>query len=156
MLEKIKQIFLDTIYTDHTGLAMPYYLFSQFFQALSIASIPLNNPDVNNVYINRALEFINNNYPNDITITDIANAVNISDSYLRKLFAKEMHHSPQSAITQKRIAVAKTLLQNQNLQVNQIAEMCGFSDQSAFSKTFKMKVGLSPLDYRKSKQSSGH
>ena len=150
-MEKIRQIFLDTIYVDHSDLNMPYYLFAQFFQVLSVAAIPLNNHDVNNVYVNRSLEFISNNYSKDITISDIANAVNISNSYLRKLFAKELHLSPQTAITQKRIAVPKALLQNQNLQVNLIAEMCGFSDQSAFSKAFKKKVGVSPLDYRKSK-----
>lgn len=151
-MKQIEQIFIETIYEKHSDISMPNYLFSRLFQILSIMNIPTSHgTNTNNAHINRALEYISTHYSKNITINDIANAINISVSYLQKLFTKELQQSPQSAITQKRISVAKTLLQNQDMSINLIAEACGFTDQSAFSKRFKQETGHSPSAYRKLK-----
>ena len=151
-MEQIEQIVIETVYKNHSEISIPNYLLSRLFQILSIMNIPsLLDMSTTNAYINRALKYIGTNYSKNITVTDIANAINISDSYLRKLFLTELQQSPQSAIIQKRISVAKTLLQNQDMPINLVAEACGFTDQSAFSKRFKKETGLPPNEYRKSK-----
>lgn len=44
---------------------------------------------------------------------------------------------------------AKVCLRNPDLSVQQVAELLGFSDQSAFGKFFKRECGMSPVQYRK-------
>ena len=44
---------------------------------------------------------------------------------------------------------AKICLRNPSLSVQQVAEMLGFSDQSAFGKFFKRECGMSPVQYKK-------
>lgn len=48
---------------------------------------------------------------------------------------------------------AKICLRNPSLSVQQVAEMLGFSDQSAFGKFFKRECGMSPVQYKKENQS---
>ena len=67
---------------------------------------------------------------------------------------EEMGKTPVAYITELRMERAKNLLsQEPPLTVEQIAELCGFSDSFYFSKTFKKHTGLSPLGYRKGHRS---
>ncbi|MDJ0591174.1 MAG: helix-turn-helix transcriptional regulator [Pleurocapsa sp. MO_226.B13] len=51
-------------------------------------------------------------------------------------------------VLQQRVAKAKQLLKQRDLPMVEIALMCGFSSQSAFSRTFSRCVGTSPRKYR--------
>ena len=57
--------------------------------------------------------------------------------------------APQEAIIQKRMSVAKKMLEESTLPISSIASSCGYSDQSAFCKVFKKTQAISPLQYRK-------
>ncbi len=48
-----------------------------------------------------------------------------------------------------RLQKAEKLLQESNTSIVKISEMCGFQDSFYFSKCFKHRYGLSPLNYRK-------
>ena len=104
-----------------------------------------------NSYIDHAMSYIDSHYSMDISVEDMANTLHISSSHLRCLFADEFGYSPQEAIIKKRIAVAKSLLRSDNPpSIQKIAQMCGYSDQGAFTKRFKNEVGISPSEYLKS------
>ena len=76
--------------------------------------------------------------------------IGINTDYFRRCFFEEMGKTPVAYITELRMERAKNLLsQEPPLTVEQIAELCGFSDSFYFSKTFKKHTGLSPLGYRK-------
>ena len=148
----IEKIFLDTLYTTHEMESLPYLLFANFFKALSLANISYTpKRTTNNKYIDLANQYINMHYSEEISVNTIANYLHISTARLRGLYSQELGFSPQRAIINKRISVAKALMCSEDPPpISEIAEICGYTDQSAFSKRFKKETGLSPLDYIRS------
>ena len=95
-------------------------------------------------YIQDALNFINSNYMNSITVQEIADYVNLSRSYLYKMFIKNLGISPQRYLINLRMYKATLLLKGTKLPIGEVASRVGYSDSLLFSKHFSM----SPLNYR--------
>ena len=74
--------------------------------------------------------------------------VHLERSYLSRIFCQRFGKSPKQYLTDVRIEHAATLLDEGN-SVRQAALAVGYSDIAAFSKIFKEKTGVSPLDYKK-------
>ena len=148
-IEPIRQLFRDTLYEEHPGNDLPYFMFSRFFQVLALSGISYTPEHaITTNYTHSAVNFINTHYMEDITVADIAKAAHISESHLRALYLQELGISPRTAIMQKRIAVAKALLKQNKASIATVAEACGYVDQSAFAKRFKQETGLSPKEWR--------
>ena len=127
-----------------------YYFYSLSLLAKS-AEIPYEEDvEIDNLYISKAIEYIQKNYQNPILVADIANYVSLSRTYLTTIFQQTMHLSPQQFLLKFRITKASELLMNTTLSINTIAHSCGYTDPLAFSKTFKKVTGLTPTQYRKS------
>lgn len=83
-----------------------------------------------------------------ITIKELAEYLKISESYLSKLFLKEMGISLSSYIVNLKIEKAKNLLQYSDYNIVDIANYLSFSSQSHFIQVFQKKTGLTPHKYR--------
>ncbi|MDD6155656.1 MAG: helix-turn-helix transcriptional regulator [Lachnospiraceae bacterium] len=83
-----------------------------------------------------------------ITVRELADYLNLSESYLSKLFHKEMGVSVSSYILDLKIDKAKNLLQYSDYNIIDIANYLSFSSQSHFIQTFQKKTGLTPHKYR--------
>lgn len=101
-----------------------------------------------NPSIRKAIIYIENNFREPISLTDIANAVNLNPSYLSRLFKKENGLSVTEYLTQFRLEKAKELLKDNSLRLRDVAEHVGYNDISYFSNTFKKYTGMSPTEYR--------
>lgn len=112
----------------------------------------LNKDEHTNNYINKAIEFIQNNYHNSIKVTDIADYLCLNRSYLTSIFQNNLNMSPQKFLIEFRITKAAELLYNTDLPIGNIAYSCGYSDPLAFSKAFKKIKGVSPKEYRDTKK----
>ncbi|EGT3617526.1 AraC family transcriptional regulator [Clostridium perfringens] len=99
-------------------------------------------------YIQDALNFINSNYMNSITVQEIADYVNLSRSYLYKMFIKNLGISPQKYLINLRMYKATLLLKSTKLPIGEVANSVGYSDSLLFSKTFSKHFSMSPLHYR--------
>ena len=100
-------------------------------------------------YIKKAVEYIEMNYIHNISISDIADNLNLNRSYFSNLFKSKLQVSPQHYLIQLRIDKACDLLiRNQSLSINYIARSVGYTDQLVFSKTFKKVLGISPSVFR--------
>lgn len=99
-------------------------------------------------YIQDALNFINSNYMNNITVQEIADYVNLSRSYLYKMFIKNLGISPQKYLINLRMYKATLLLKSTKLPIGEVANSVGYSDSLLFSKTFSKHFSMSPLHYR--------
>ena len=99
-------------------------------------------------YIQDAIDFINSNYMNSITVHEIAEHVNLSRSYLYKMFIKNLKISPQKYLINLRMYKATLLLKNTKLPIGEVASKVGYSDSLLFSKTFSKYFSMSPLNYR--------
>jgi len=92
--------------------------------------------------------YIDKNYNADISLSDIAGYVYISTSHFARAFKKYYDISPIQYLLSVRIEEAKTLLEETNLKVGDIASSVGFSAQQRFNDIFKKHEGLSPSEYR--------
>lgn len=99
-------------------------------------------------YIQEALNFINSNYMHSITVQEIADYVNLSRSYLYKMFIKNLGISPQRYLINLRMYKATLLLKSTKLPIGEVASSVGYSDSLLFSKTFSKHFSMSPLNYR--------
>ncbi|MDU6263225.1 MAG: response regulator [Anaerocolumna aminovalerica] len=98
--------------------------------------------------IQTALQYIDDNYMNKITLDDVAKYVYLNSSYLSQLFKKEMNVPFSDYIEEVRIKRAKLLLKETDYSMNQVAEAVGFSTQNYFTRIFKKSTGLTPIKYR--------
>ena len=100
----------------------------------------------NTIY--RVMEYIKSNYSRKITLEQIAACACLSSSHISGLFKKETGITVSAYITHVRIEKSKLLLWRPELTIAEIAAMCGFEDQSYFTRVFKTQTGLSPRKYR--------
>lgn len=106
--------------------------------------------ELNEKKLEKARTFIENNYAESIKLIDIAEFVNLSPVYFHKLFKNRYGESPTQYLMSIRLFKAKNLLLTTDYTMEEIAYACGFSSQSYFNYFFKMKVNISPLQFRKS------
>ncbi|QEH39409.1 AraC family transcriptional regulator [Chitinophaga sp. XS-30] len=84
------------------------------------------------------------------SVVHIAEALNISPGYLSSLLKSLTGQSTQQHLHNKLIDLAKEKLSTTNLSVSEIAYELGFEHLQSFSKLFKTKTSLSPLEFRHS------
>lgn len=98
--------------------------------------------------ITRAKEFIKANQTEDISLGDVAKAVNTSTFYFCKMFKKATGLNFTDYLSRVRIEKAKNLLLNPNLRISEIAYEVGFQSLTHFNRVFRKLVGQSPTEYR--------
>lgn len=94
-------------------------------------------------------EYIQTHLSEKITVSTICQAVNIPKKRLYSVSNQNFGIPIGEYITLMRINEAKRLLESTDLSIQQIACMVGIQDYNYFSKFFKLRVGTSPLKYRK-------
>ena len=97
-----------------------------------------------------ALKYLENNYTNPaLSNLVLAQQCNISEVYLRKLFAARFGATPRQHLIDIRMGKARQLLTDGVLSVTAVSEACGFSNVYHFCRLFKQKTGLTPMQYMK-------
>jgi len=99
--------------------------------------------------IKKSKKFIETHYNQNITLSNLAQNVQVSNSYLSFLFKEELGINFTRYLTQVRIEKAKELLINTNLKIYEIAEKTGFDSPFYFSKVFKDITSLTCKEYRR-------
>ena len=96
-----------------------------------------------------ALNYVEENYAEEIRIGDIAEALYISESYLRKIFAENYNMTPVQYVNFVRINHACKILQKEAISINDTARKVGFDNMSTFIKNFKEITGKTPKIWAK-------
>ncbi len=99
--------------------------------------------------IERAIEFMNEHFCQNITLEQIADHVYLSRIYFHKLFLAATGRTPYKYLLERRLAHAQKLLMTTELSVGAITRECGFSSQSYFNQVFKRELGCTPVNYKK-------
>jgi len=97
------------------------------------------------------LGYIEHNYGQPISLTQLAECAHVSKSECLRCFKLSMQTTPYRYLLDFRLAKAAELLRNSTQPVQDIAELVGFSQSSHFGRAFKAKMGCSPKEYRHSK-----
>jgi len=98
--------------------------------------------------LRKAQRFIWDNYTRKIDLEEISKASGLSAPYFSTIFNEEMGEKLSRYLNRLRVEKAASLLTETNKSMNLIAELCGFEDQSWFSKVFKSFTGVNPGKYR--------
>lgn len=102
-----------------------------------------------NRVVEQALEYINDNFNDpELTLKTVAEKVFSNESYLSRVFKKEVGNSLIEYVTKKRIEESINLLNTTDLKVYEVAEKVGFRDSHYFSICFKKQVGVTVKEYR--------
>jgi len=98
--------------------------------------------------ITQCIEYIYNHIHDRITVDDLADYTKLSQSYLSRLFKKELGISVSDYIREKKVEKAQNLLRYSDFSLVEIANYLSFSSQSHFIQTFEKLTGLTPKKYR--------
>ncbi|MHB8520610.1 MAG: helix-turn-helix domain-containing protein [Limisphaerales bacterium] len=125
-------------------------LLTIFAQHLSMVSNQLlvQHQNAEPAVIAKAKEFILQHQGEDMTLGQVARAVNISTFYFCKLFKKVIGLNFTEYVSRIRIERAKNLLLNPNLRISEIAFEIGFQSLTHFNRVFGKMVGYCPTEYR--------
>lgn len=98
--------------------------------------------------INACLDYISKNIYSEITLTNLANHINVKPSYLSDSFKKEVGIPFSIYVQRERIEEAKKLLTLTTYSLSEICNWLNFNDQSYFIRIFKKFTNCTPKQYR--------
>jgi AraC-type DNA-binding domain-containing proteins len=94
------------------------------------------------------ITYINEHFPDSISLSHLAEKASLSPYYFSRLFTKETGMTPHQYLIATRLNFAKFLLKTTDMPVKEIAFSSGFSTESNFCFTFKKWYHLTPGQYR--------
>lgn len=118
-----------------------YDLFAQ----LAAPRQPLQN--CAEVYVQKAVNFIESNYAQDLKVEAIAAGLGLSRNYFYRIFRQHKGVSPQEYIISFRLAKAAAFMTELGVSQEEAAHLVGYPDVFSFSRMFKRKYGIPPGQY---------
>ena len=157
---KIKELFLEIV--DEFSNKLPAYELMIKIELMTILTILIRqfnytNKKQNSSYkikkelgiVNNAINYINENFTQDISIKSLEKITFVEASYFTKIFKKYNGISPSRYLNIKRITRAIEYLENTNKTILEIATLCGFNNTTNFYKIFKNITNKIPSEFRK-------
>ncbi len=92
--------------------------------------------------------YIQENYMYDISMQDLARAMNYSEAYFCKLFKQCFSKNFTSYLTEYRVKEAKRMLKQPTVNVKDVGRAVGYMDSNYFARVFKRITGQTPTEYR--------
>lgn len=95
-----------------------------------------------------AIDYIDDNFRNTLSLKKIAGQVNIAPNYFHKLFVKAMGETPLQYVTKRRLLIARNLLSTTGKTVKEVACDVGYNNEFYFSRIFKKHLNCSPSIFK--------
>ena len=93
-------------------------------------------------------ELVQAKMEDDLTLMEMAQAVDLSPAYFSRMFHKSTGETPHQFVLRNRIERAKEMLREAEARVLDVAVACGFKTQQHFARVFRRVCGTSPTQYR--------
>lgn len=94
------------------------------------------------------LSYVRENYMYDISMQEVARAMNYSEAYFCKLFKQCFSKNFTSYLTEYRVKEAKKMLEQPTVNVKEVGKAVGYMDSNYFARVFKRITGQTPTEYR--------
>ena len=109
-----------------------------------------DDKEVKNEYVEKAVNFVQKNYTEPLSLTDTAKMFSLSPEHFSREFKKETGFGFCEYVNILRLKKAEQLLkENPKITVTEVSERCGFNDSNYFSVRFKKMFGVSPKKIQK-------
>lgn len=109
----------------------------------TVAGLTPENRDMDEI-----LAYIQENYAQKITLSDLAQRFNFSYSYLSSYFTSRYNENFNEYLNRVRIQQAKRLLCDRDIPISEVGSRTGYVDNSYFARVFKKMLHMSPSKYR--------
>jgi len=117
-------------------------------KALNTVSDGMYMKKTKNKYIEKAKEYISENYCRDMTQAEVAEFVHLNMSYFSRLFKQETGENFVDYFCNYRLNKAMELLKEGIYKSNEVSHRVGFNNEKYFYKIFKKKTGFTPGEFR--------
>jgi len=149
-LRKLEEAYFQTRVINPKQYESVLRLLTIFAQHLALVSNQLlvHQANAEPPAITKAKQFIETHQTEEISLGDVAKAVNTSTFYFCKMFKKATGLNFTDYLSRIRVEKAKNLLLNPNLRISEVAFAAGFQSLSHFNRVFRRIAGESPTRYR--------
>lgn len=145
LFQSLLEAFKQSKGREYAMLGHLYLFLSELSGQGGMQAAPGSNASL---YLNSAVDYINDNYSYDISVSGLAAYIGIDRTYLYRIFMENLSISPERYLLKVRMTRAAELLKTTGGSVLQIALSAGYKDISHFSGSFKKYFGVSPKEYR--------
>lgn len=124
------------------------YLFADYLVRSATPTQVTASGKVRDFYIKEALNYIEQNFQNDITVEAIAAFCGLNRTYFGRIFKETVGKSPQQFLLNYRMTKAAELLKLTTLSISDVGNAVGYPNQLHFSRAFKNVYGIPPREWR--------
>lgn len=101
------------------------------------------------ILVERFKRYVAEHLGEDLSVAAVCSALKISRSYLYQCVTPKINCTIRQYIGEMRNKKAAALLENSNYSITKISELCGYADYNYFSRVYKKRNGISPVQFRK-------
>lgn len=142
--EKLHKLFRETPYAckkniEYSDVIAVTAFYEFILCVLSQTVLPSTAETVKSSYhVQAAIQYIADHFSDvDISVNSVARSIGVSPKYLSRIFKEETGLEMNKFITNKRLTLADALMLDKQMNIQQIAEKCGFSSPYYFSRVYK-------------------
>ena len=142
-------MYLASRFRTNTDMAMNSALYEYLFLlAEKFPQTQLSPERRRSACVWEALEYMELHYENDISIQQLADRLDVSRTYLHRIFKEATGRSPKEHLLDIRVKKACWYPSRTDFPVSAVARSVGYEDPLYFSKLFRQKKQLAPTEYR--------
>ncbi|MFC6096360.1 AraC family transcriptional regulator N-terminal domain-containing protein [Flavobacterium qiangtangense] len=145
----IKVCLSDSVTKDVIADLTLQEMLIQIIQLQTQKSLENNTFSDSNSSLSPIISYIKANIQNSINMKKLSDVANMSTTAFHRFFKKELGITPVEFIAQEKIKMAKTLLSEPNIHINEVSYELGYEDSNYFIRLFKKHEGITPKQYQK-------
>ncbi len=130
--------------SGHKFSETAFSLYEQIFNFCNKDKFSLESSTASQIFI-----YIHQHFDKDLSLTDIANHFNLSESYISKLLKNSLDINFKQYVNTLKVKRAKELLSQKTYKVHEVAAIVGCNNTNTFIRIFKQYIGVSPGEYLK-------
>jgi AraC family transcriptional regulator len=111
-------------------------------------SVQTHRGGLGSARLRRIKEFVDAKIEDELTLCEMAQAVELSPAHFSRMFRKSTGETPHQFLLRRRLERAKKMLRSADGRVLDVAVACGFKSQQHFAQVFRHVCGVSPTEYR--------
>jgi AraC family transcriptional regulator len=116
--------------------------------AVQRRSVQTHRGGLGSARLRRIKEFVDARIDDELTLCEMAQAVELSPAHFSRMFRKSTGETPHQFFLRQRVERAKEMLRSADGRVLDVAVACGFKSQQHFAQAFRNVCGASPTEYR--------
>jgi AraC family transcriptional regulator len=137
---------LGPLYTEALSLTLLTYLRGRY--AVATGTAP-DGGTLTSRQRDRVIEFVEANLSSSIGLDDLAELAGYSRDHFSRLFKRCFGQPPYQYVLARRVERAKSMLEERDSTISNIAAACGFATQAHLSSAFKQRTGVTPSVFRR-------